>query len=239
MILTEIIFEYLQTNRRITVPALGTFLSKGDNSPLLFSEFMKSDDGILRELLASKAKMSELEAAIFVDRFVFDLRHAIESNERFTLPHLGYMTSEDGRTYIFEYDPEARDEQAVESVDEVPSDTPAEEQNSSATEIDEQQPQEATTSDEPAQDEPSDDRTVAEIFQAAGSEEPTTDEPPTKRRGGGVDWWIIIAILATLFAIGVVLYGIFVEWMLGNVSFGADIDAILESLLDTVESFKS
>ncbi|MFR9616972.1 MAG: hypothetical protein SNG73_04480, partial [Rikenellaceae bacterium] len=59
MILTKIIFDYLQTNRRITVPALGTFLSKGDDTPLLFSEFMKGDDGVLRGLLSEGGEGSK------------------------------------------------------------------------------------------------------------------------------------------------------------------------------------
>lgn len=48
----RIIYDYLADNRRITVAGLGTFLTKGDRESVLFSEFMKMDDGTLRNLLS-------------------------------------------------------------------------------------------------------------------------------------------------------------------------------------------
>ncbi len=251
MSISEIIFEYLQTNRRITLPAMGTFLSKGDATPLLFSEFMKSDDGVLRELLASKAGMSELEAAIFVDRFVFDLRHTVESGERFTMPHLGYIYSQDGQSYIFDYDPtaeevipepEAQEEQTEEQTEEQPTDREVAEQESEEAEAAEssESSTEATTNPEPSiaarvieqMESDGGDRSESEAGSVESLYQGETEMESEPEAGhGGVDWWIIAAIVMLLVAIGAVLYGLFVEWLTGGISFGEPIDGWLESLL--------
>ncbi len=52
--ISHLIYDYLSQNRRITVPTLGTFLVKGDRQALLFSQFLKGDDGVLRGVISQQ-----------------------------------------------------------------------------------------------------------------------------------------------------------------------------------------
>lgn len=71
----DTINEYLKSNRRLIIPTFGAFVVKGDGD-IIFSELLKNDDGILRALLVAKG-MREIEAAGKIDRFIFEIRHAL------------------------------------------------------------------------------------------------------------------------------------------------------------------
>ncbi|MBQ6580641.1 MAG: hypothetical protein IIX32_01425, partial [Alistipes sp.] len=65
--IVEIIAKYLESNKRLVVPNLGTFIVKVPAQTILFSNLIKNDDGCLRGLLKSEG-MSELDAAALIDR---------------------------------------------------------------------------------------------------------------------------------------------------------------------------
>lgn len=79
--IVEIIYNYLQTNKRLVVPNLGAFIVKqgaeGERK-VLFSNLIKADDGVLRTLLIEKG-VNELEAAGVIDRFVFEVNHRLDN----------------------------------------------------------------------------------------------------------------------------------------------------------------
>ncbi len=79
--IVEIIYNYLQANKRLVVPNLGAFIVKqgaeGERK-VLFSNLIKSDDGVLRALLIEKG-VSELEAAGVIDRFVFEINFRLDN----------------------------------------------------------------------------------------------------------------------------------------------------------------
>ena len=63
--IVEIIYNYLQANKRLVVPNLGAFIVKQSadgGRKVLFSPLFKTDDGVLRKLLIEKG-VNELEAA--------------------------------------------------------------------------------------------------------------------------------------------------------------------------------
>lgn len=72
----DTINEYLQHNRRLVVPSFGAFVVK-ESGDIIFSELLKRDDGVLRGLLVAKG-LREIEAAGKVDRFIFEVRHALQ-----------------------------------------------------------------------------------------------------------------------------------------------------------------
>ncbi len=79
--IVEIIYNYLQTNKRLVVPNLGAFIVKQSaegERKVLFSNLVKSDDGVLRALLIEKG-VNELEAAGVIDRFVFEVNHRLDN----------------------------------------------------------------------------------------------------------------------------------------------------------------
>ena len=77
IVLIRTISQYLESHKRLVVPQLGTFIVKEPGVSIVFSELLKRDDGTLRRLLIDGG-LSELEAAGEIDRFVFEVRHAVE-----------------------------------------------------------------------------------------------------------------------------------------------------------------
>lgn len=93
--LIPVITQYLETHKRLVIPQLGAFIVKEPGRAVLFSELLKRDDGVLRGLLCARG-LNELEAAGEIDRFVFEVRHAVEHGLVCPLPGLGEMRG--GRT---------------------------------------------------------------------------------------------------------------------------------------------
>ena len=89
--LIHTISQYLESHKRLVVPQLGTFIVKEPGVSIVFSELLKRDDGTLRRLLIGGG-LSELEAAGEIDRFVFEVRHAVEHGAEFRLDGFGVMT---------------------------------------------------------------------------------------------------------------------------------------------------
>lgn len=103
--LIPVLSRYLAVHKRLVVPQLGAFIVKQTGESILFSELLKRDDGVLRQLLC-EAGLSELEAAGEIDRFVFEVRHAVEHGAEYPLPGFGVMKPGPNRTIAFAYDPQ-------------------------------------------------------------------------------------------------------------------------------------
>ena len=91
-IVTEVILEYLGSNRRLVVPALGAFMVK-DTGEFVFSDLLRNDDGVLTSLLRNGG-MSDMEAAVVVERFVFEVRHELEQYGYCRLGEVGTLRLE-------------------------------------------------------------------------------------------------------------------------------------------------
>lgn len=103
--LVSVVSKYLQSHKRLVVPQLGAFIVK-EPGCVLFTELLKRDDGVLRGLLRDRG-VSDLESAGEIDRFVFEVRHAVEHGETYPLPGFGAMHPGPNETIAFSYDPEA------------------------------------------------------------------------------------------------------------------------------------
>lgn len=91
--IVEIIYNFLQTNKRLVVPNLGAFIvkqGKDGERKVLFSNLIKTDDGVLRALLIEKG-VSELEAAGVIDRFVFEVNHRLDHGNVCALEGFGAL----------------------------------------------------------------------------------------------------------------------------------------------------
>ena len=78
------------------MPQLGTFVVKVPEGGVVFSELLKRDDGILRGLLVQQGGMNDLEAAGAIDRFVFEVRHALEHEGAYAIEGFGRLTLSPG-----------------------------------------------------------------------------------------------------------------------------------------------
>lgn len=99
-ILTNIIIEYLKHNKRLCVPKLGTFIVKQSSGDIIFSDLMRNDDGVLRSLLMASG-VKELEASGIIDRYVFEVRHAISSEGRMVIDGFGEFSADRNNTITF------------------------------------------------------------------------------------------------------------------------------------------
>ena len=102
--IVELISKYLETHKRLVVPNLGAFIVKVPGQTVLFSNLIKSDDGVLRSLLAANG-VSEMEAAAAVDRFVFEVRFRLQNNGVCRLGGFGELHSGANETVTFIYSP--------------------------------------------------------------------------------------------------------------------------------------
>lgn len=109
--LIRTVSKYLETHKRLVVPQLGAFLVKEPGVSIVFSELMKRDDGVLRALLREQGA-SELEAAGEIDRFVFEVRHAVERGESYPLEGFGVLHPGPNGTVAFAYRPVRASEEA-------------------------------------------------------------------------------------------------------------------------------
>lgn len=108
----EYITQYLLLNKRLVVPGLGAFVVNPANGELIFVELLKQDDGVLmRQLMADG--LSAIEAANVIDRFVFEVRHRVDSGGVAMLNGIGRLSKAEDGLYRFEYDPEVGREIAV------------------------------------------------------------------------------------------------------------------------------
>ena len=103
--LIPVIAQYLRSHRRLIIPQMGAFIVKEPGQSVLFSELLKRDDGVLRSLLVA-AGSSELEAGGEIDRFVFEVRHAIQQGREFPLAGLGVLKPGPNETIAFTYVPQ-------------------------------------------------------------------------------------------------------------------------------------
>lgn len=101
-LIANILTEYLKHNKRIVVPNLGVFIVKLPDNVIRFSELMRNDDGTLRSLLMASG-MSEIEASGKIDRFVFEVRHAIKQGREFGIKGLGIFSSGENNTIVFKH----------------------------------------------------------------------------------------------------------------------------------------
>ena len=93
--IVDTINNYLKENRRLVIPTFGAFVVKEDGT-IIFSELLKIDDGVLKGLLVSQG-LREIEAAGKIDRFIFEVRHALMQGGICPVAELGtFRRSEDG-----------------------------------------------------------------------------------------------------------------------------------------------
>lgn len=105
----SIISKYLESHKRLVVPNLGTFIVKGGDNKILFSNLLKGDDGVLRALIVEQG-VSELEAAGTIDRFVFEVNFRLQRDGVCGLDKFGALKSGANGVISFITNPEAQGE---------------------------------------------------------------------------------------------------------------------------------
>lgn len=101
--------------KKLTVPGFGTFMRK-DGGEVIFVDLLRTDDGVLSELVEDYGNYSEVEAMALIDRFIFETRTTIERAGHSKIDGFGTLTLDHKGAYRFDYTPRAvpRRENAVQ-----------------------------------------------------------------------------------------------------------------------------
>ena len=102
-IVVEVISEYLRANRRLVVPAFGAVMVK-ESGERVFSDLLRNDDGVLTLLLRNRG-LNEMEAAVTIDRFIFEMRHDLEMYGYYRLGEVGTLRVEPDTKVLRLYPP--------------------------------------------------------------------------------------------------------------------------------------
>lgn len=199
-LVVEVIAEHLLSNRRLVVPAFGAFMVK-ESGERLFSELLCTDDGVLASLLHDRG-LSEMEVAVTIDRFIFEVRHELEEYGYCRLGDVGTLRIEPETKVLRLYPPVYGEEQPKQQDIYVPA--PISDENDVESEGEEEE--------KPTEQQP---------------KEPQQPKPKRRKPRRGADWVIVLAVIALVVALLSIAYGFYVS-SLGSDNFEADDEAMSE-----------
>lgn len=179
--INSIIIKYLQDNRRLVIPKLGAFIVKDDSQTVIFSELLRSDDGVLRGLIKAHG-VGDIEAAGVIDRFVFEVRHTLDRNMPYKIGNWGTLRrNETGKIIFMSFRTQLQQPTAQQTPRSV-FPTPVAQAN-----------REVNADNNPA---------IAEKMQ-------NNEQKRQQARRKKPDLFIVVAIIVAAIAIGAIIYGIF------------------------------
>ncbi|MDD2279133.1 MAG: SPOR domain-containing protein [Bacteroidales bacterium] len=94
---TEYLIELIKNNTRVILPEFGAFLIKDDGSGvfkpenLTFSPFLKYNDGMLEDILASKKKTTKDKARALLSSYIESLKQELTEKSAFELKDIGIL----------------------------------------------------------------------------------------------------------------------------------------------------
>ena len=212
--------DLVENNRRIIIPDLGAFLTKegeGQEKSLIFSSFLKYNDGFLEKYVGEKDGISQQEGAEQVKQFVEEVNKTVKARKNYEIPGLGYFYMDDRGSVAFQSKAEEAKEKATvaspapakagtaepvkpATTKTVPATTPATEKN--VEKVEASQPATRQTT---ATATNSSTRTVNSSYgtstakrEYAAGKESTPPPPPKKKSNNGLLITIIILLLVII-----------------------------------------
>ncbi|HOG19518.1 MAG TPA: hypothetical protein PKW37_03645, partial [Salinivirgaceae bacterium] len=109
------ISELLETNNRVIVPDFGAFMVKleAGKRKVTFNDFLKYNDGLLINHVASKEKISKDDAFKKVREFAKELIAALKTNQKFPVASMGFLVKDERGGIQFIYGDESKAETPV------------------------------------------------------------------------------------------------------------------------------
>ena len=99
--INKIIAEYLRTNKRLVVPHFGAFIRKENSEAIVFVPFLKTDDGVLQQLLVSEYGMDSADAQAVIDEYIAEIKESIAARGAYVIEGVGrLMTDSNGICYL-------------------------------------------------------------------------------------------------------------------------------------------
>ena len=177
---------------------------KKESGELLFSELLRTDDGVLTALLTSRG-LNDMEVAVVVDRYIFEVRHELEQYGYCRLGALGTLRLEPA-TKTLRFYPPVEQSELPQQMHYVP-----------------QQDERRETRDESKrQDER---RETKDESRNSNASKTSTAHKLSKRPRKRFDMVMAVAVVILVAALAAIAYG----WYVSNIA-TADDDAAIEEL---------
>lgn len=210
-VVVEVIERYLQQHRRLVIPAFGAFVVK-DTGERIFSDLLNSDDGVLVSLLRDMG-LNEMEAAVMVDRFIFEVRYELDQYGYCRLGEVGTLRVEPDTKVLRLYPPVSGEmpkqtpyiPKPIVEAEPIVEETPKVEEQ-----VVPQQPQ--IPQSETPQD-LSEPKQQTEQQPKPQQQEPKYPKPcmPKAKSRKGFDFVVVIAVVIVLAALAAIGYGWYVS----------------------------
>ncbi len=91
----ELLIKVLSTSNRVVLPGFGAFLRKAKTEQLIFSPFLKSDDGYLRSVVEQEYGVAGDDASHIIEEFVAHIKDVLSSKSRFYIEGVGTLLVDD------------------------------------------------------------------------------------------------------------------------------------------------
>lgn len=103
----ELLITLLNQYNRLIIPNFGAFLKKeqAGANVVVFTPFLKIDDGILREAIVQRLDITDSQASSVIVEFVAQVRSAIEQSSRYYITDLGTIKHDANGALSFIYEP--------------------------------------------------------------------------------------------------------------------------------------
>ena len=198
--------KLLQTQKRVTVPSLGSFMRRGDGA-ILFTDMLKDNDGVLANALANTMAITEQQALEEIARFVLQTERNLADKWCAELTELGTLSrSADGKIAFTAH---------VEILESAPIATaitvePVVERVQTTLETPVTPLQQSQVNDTPEKVESPaaqpfvDVTTVQKPRPSAPRREQLSTEKPRRQ----IDWVLLAAVAAAVIALAVMAYGV-------------------------------
>lgn len=193
---SRVIQNLLKTEKRVTVPALGSFMRRGDGI-VVFTDMFKDNDGVLTRAIAEAQSVTELQAAESISKWVSEVEKNLTDKDCAELSFGRLQRNDDGRVvFVMNSTPVSQPTQPTSApVVEQPQQTaPQPEVTHPVTPV-EEKPQ------TPIMPRPVPPR-VAQPTPRQRVERPAEVRKPQR------DWVLIAAIAAAVIALAVMAYGV-------------------------------
>lgn len=87
---------WVYNNRRLIIPEFGAFLRDERTDNLVFSSFLRYNDGLLEKIIASHKNISSSEAKDTIRNFVSEMKNTLNESGRYEITNFGYFLNENG-----------------------------------------------------------------------------------------------------------------------------------------------
>ncbi len=203
--ISRIVNKLLKTEKRITIPALGSFMKRNDGV-IVFTDMLKDDDGVLARHVAAQMFVSTKEAQEDISKFTEQVNRNLRERGVAELSDLGLLTRNAQGKIVFISKDAADASTPQSSIEPAPNQMPKTVIQTETT------PNAETNSpSKPTRDTTTPTPQKATTKDNSASSKPITRTPkrapapakPTR------DWVLISAIIAACIALACMAFGIF------------------------------